>query len=530
MEVPESFDPYHKWLGIPPSECPPNHYRLLGIPLFECDPDVIQNAVDQRMAYLKSLSTGRHVVLAQRLLNELARAKVCLLSPPAKSAYDAAMQTAITPGGQTVTAQSASPPVITTPVLASLSEEPTPAIGFEIGQQERVYGTRRRPVTHKVVSITGTVLSAALGLAAGWFLLNLIRPQQTPDEDQVSVSQPTEDVGKQEPPTTARQDKPQTPKNDKPTLSPQPTDGSSEPVAKDDSKAALRPPSPPAPPPQPNQGSNTSTVLSPPRLPLAGEGNNVRPPAETRGSSPARAKPARLESLASPKDGELRPPPERGKESVAPRIVLPNKRQDVRKKVVLDLAHSETRVTLSDAPSSDKTEVQVGDIAELDTPYEIKPNHGIIRLGKPVEIALTDYSGVSIQILLLAGKDTTVKVAPQAEIGPGRKVGFTQQRVKRSCADLKKDANNLDRRLSAARNEAQGIEVWLASPVTKPLQLRGQKRQQLFVLANQTIPALEQQLSDVQCRLDVLQRFSELAKQVHGKASIELILRCGVED
>ena len=26
------FDPYHRWLGIPPEEQPADHYRLLGIP------------------------------------------------------------------------------------------------------------------------------------------------------------------------------------------------------------------------------------------------------------------------------------------------------------------------------------------------------------------------------------------------------------------------------------------------------------------------------------------------------------------
>ena len=31
------FDPYHKWLGIPPQDQPPNHYRLLGVELFETD-------------------------------------------------------------------------------------------------------------------------------------------------------------------------------------------------------------------------------------------------------------------------------------------------------------------------------------------------------------------------------------------------------------------------------------------------------------------------------------------------------------
>ena len=31
------FDPDHKWLGIPPKDQPPNHYRLLGLDLFESD-------------------------------------------------------------------------------------------------------------------------------------------------------------------------------------------------------------------------------------------------------------------------------------------------------------------------------------------------------------------------------------------------------------------------------------------------------------------------------------------------------------
>ncbi len=46
------FDGYYKWLGIPPSEQPPNHYRLLGLGLFESDPDVIQ-AVRPVMAHLQ---------------------------------------------------------------------------------------------------------------------------------------------------------------------------------------------------------------------------------------------------------------------------------------------------------------------------------------------------------------------------------------------------------------------------------------------------------------------------------------------
>ena len=50
----EAFDPYYKWLGIPPADQPPHHYRLLAIELFEADSDVIAGAADQRMAHIRS--------------------------------------------------------------------------------------------------------------------------------------------------------------------------------------------------------------------------------------------------------------------------------------------------------------------------------------------------------------------------------------------------------------------------------------------------------------------------------------------
>ena len=69
------FDPYYKWLGIPPEEQPPNHYRLLGLRLFESDPEVIESASDQRMAHLRTYQTGQYSALSQKLLNEVAGAK-----------------------------------------------------------------------------------------------------------------------------------------------------------------------------------------------------------------------------------------------------------------------------------------------------------------------------------------------------------------------------------------------------------------------------------------------------------------------
>jgi hypothetical protein len=82
------FDPYYKWLAIPPRDQPPNHYRLLGVETFESDTDVIANAADQRMAHLRVFKTGDHVADAQRLLNEIASARTCLLNPDRKHDYD----------------------------------------------------------------------------------------------------------------------------------------------------------------------------------------------------------------------------------------------------------------------------------------------------------------------------------------------------------------------------------------------------------------------------------------------------------
>ena len=84
----DAFNPYHKWLGIPPEEQPADHYRLLGVERFESDPDVITGASDQRMQFLLTMQTGEHSKLVDKLLNEIANAKACLLNKEKKAAYD----------------------------------------------------------------------------------------------------------------------------------------------------------------------------------------------------------------------------------------------------------------------------------------------------------------------------------------------------------------------------------------------------------------------------------------------------------
>lgn len=84
----EGFDPYIQWLGIRDPQRPPNHYRLLGVDLFESDPDVLTNAADRQMAHVRNFQAGKHSAESQRLLNELASAKVCLLNPQRRADYD----------------------------------------------------------------------------------------------------------------------------------------------------------------------------------------------------------------------------------------------------------------------------------------------------------------------------------------------------------------------------------------------------------------------------------------------------------
>jgi len=83
-----TFDPYYKWLAIPPVEQPPHHYRLLGVPLFDSDMDVIEAAADRQMAYVRQCATGEYVTESQKILNELSAARVCLLNPAKKKQYD----------------------------------------------------------------------------------------------------------------------------------------------------------------------------------------------------------------------------------------------------------------------------------------------------------------------------------------------------------------------------------------------------------------------------------------------------------
>lgn len=88
----KTFDPYHKWLGIPPHEQPPSHYRLLRISEFESDQEVIELAYEKEMGALKRHEYGEYVDLVEVVGRKLVTARKCLLAADQKADYDAALK------------------------------------------------------------------------------------------------------------------------------------------------------------------------------------------------------------------------------------------------------------------------------------------------------------------------------------------------------------------------------------------------------------------------------------------------------
>jgi hypothetical protein len=82
------FDPYHKWLGIPPGQRPPTYYQLLGISPTERDAEVIEEAAIRQTAHVRTYQIGPHSADCTRILNEIAQASETLLNPARRREYD----------------------------------------------------------------------------------------------------------------------------------------------------------------------------------------------------------------------------------------------------------------------------------------------------------------------------------------------------------------------------------------------------------------------------------------------------------
>lgn len=122
------IDYYHQWLGIPPEEQPPNLYRLLGLTTFESDANVIEASADRQMAHIRTFQTGRHSDESQKLLNELARAKLCLMHPERRKLYNKKLRAKLAGRPQTTRTI----PVASRPIPQAILRAPKEEVNWQL--------------------------------------------------------------------------------------------------------------------------------------------------------------------------------------------------------------------------------------------------------------------------------------------------------------------------------------------------------------------------------------------------------------
>ncbi len=83
------LDVYKDWLGIPEdAPRPPDHYTLLRLVMFEDDSEKIRSFYKKLNGLVRKYATGTYQLESQGLLNELAKAMLCLTDPERKRDYD----------------------------------------------------------------------------------------------------------------------------------------------------------------------------------------------------------------------------------------------------------------------------------------------------------------------------------------------------------------------------------------------------------------------------------------------------------
>ncbi len=89
--MPQELDVYRDWLGIAETARPLNYYQLLRLKTFEDDTSRIRAHYQKMHAHVRKHAEADYAEQAQQLLNELARAMLCLTDAQRKREYDATL-------------------------------------------------------------------------------------------------------------------------------------------------------------------------------------------------------------------------------------------------------------------------------------------------------------------------------------------------------------------------------------------------------------------------------------------------------
>ena len=86
---------------------------------------MIDAGANRQMAYLQQRATGEHAAFSQKILNEIAAARLCLLNPKQKSQYDAELNVKLAEKGQTLERPSPDLSEIASSPIADVLPTPT---------------------------------------------------------------------------------------------------------------------------------------------------------------------------------------------------------------------------------------------------------------------------------------------------------------------------------------------------------------------------------------------------------------------
>ncbi len=247
-----TFDAYHIWLGIPPEDQPPDYYRLLGLRQLESRTDVIAMAAERQTSHVRKFASGEHQQRASELLNEIAKARLVLLNPDQRLAYDRQLPAPETGAPAAPLASQPARPLPLAPQPSSPSPSPPnrrlPASpkslpSKKFGARHSVRKRRRSSVAEWLKVAVGGVV----GLLLGWWLLQtfILSDDPAPDASGGQLAEATSQPGQA--PTESTLDP-------VPSVPPPANDGESDP----NSNSAEDPPDSAAPlPSEPNANPST---------------------------------------------------------------------------------------------------------------------------------------------------------------------------------------------------------------------------------------------------------------------------------
>ncbi len=187
-------------------------------------------------------------------------------------------------------------------------------------------------------------------------------------------------------------------------------------------------------------------------------------------------------------------------------------------KVLLDLTRKNTYVPIPG--SADRTRIGSLKAEGLPSRYRLVPAAGTVRYGQAVDIVLDGSPDVCIRVSLVTrGRELAVRISPLIGVDGGDPLEFTQDRIKRTVWSLHRQVKDLQRQLSAARQEYQRIETWLATPGNKSLELHKAVRLRQKLVAQQ-IAACQRELPVAERRFAAMRAIIELAAQIDATAEI----------